>query len=445
MRHGLSRRDRLHGRVGVDETYIGGEGTVQQRGRGATHKALVVIGAQEDGRGIGRIRMARIPKATRNCLHGFIRETLEPGSVVRTDGLLAYRGLEAEGYAHEVSVVGGWGDDAAVRLLPRVHRVASLLKRWLVGTRQGAVSPEHLGYYLDEFTFRFNRRRSASRGRLFYRLIQQAVQVVPGSLPIHRRRQPPPQALVVGGVKWITRRYFHGMGTGLMAKSTQNGRVSTPQDLPGNGQHLRKYHETKLGIIYHGDSGLLFERHVTPASVDLIMTSPPFGLVRKKTYGNVDAHKYLAWFKPFAKAFHRALKPSGSLVIDIGGAWIPGQPTRSLYHYELLIMLCRECGFHLAQDFFWWNPARLPTPAEWVTVRRIRVKDAVNCIWWLSKTPWPRASNRRVLVPYSERIVVLYRNVIVARKRPPGRCISTKPQEGGRQDCHWEAISALAA
>lgn len=90
----------------------------------------------------------------------------------------------------------------------------------------------------------------------------------------------------------------------------------------------------------------------------------------------------MEWFKPFGKVFHSALKPSGSLVIDIGGSWISGQPTRSLYHYELLIMLCREFGFHLAQEFFWWNPARLPTPAEWVTVRRIRVKDAVNCIWY---------------------------------------------------------------
>ena len=129
-----------------------------------------------------------------------------------------------------------------------------------------------------------------------------------------------------------------------MAKSTQDSTLSTPQDVPGSGQHLRKYHETKSGIIYHGDSRLLFERHVTPASVNLIMTSPPFGLVRKKTYGNVDAHEYLAWFKPFGKAFHQALKPSGSLVIDIGGAWIPGQPTRSLYHYSCLSCCVGNAG-----------------------------------------------------------------------------------------------------
>jgi len=199
-----------------------------------------------------------------------------------------------------------------------------------------------------------------------------------------------------------------------------------PQDVPGTGQTLRKYYETRKGIIYHGDSRLLFEKHVAPLSVDLILTSPPFGLVRKKSYGNVDAHEYLDWFRPFGEAFFRALKPSGSLVIDIGGAWNPGKPTRSLYHYELLIMLCRECGFHLAQDFFWWNPAKLPTPAEWVTVRRIRVKDAVNCIWWLSKTAWPKASKRRVLVPYSESMKDLLKNGYQAKLRPSGHDISGK-------------------
>ena len=108
------------------------------------------------------------------------------------------------------------------------------------------------------------------------------------------------------------------------------------------------------------------------------------------------------------------------------GAWVPGQPTRSLYHYELLIMLCRECGFHLAQEFFWWNPAKLPTPAEWVTVRRIRVKDAVNCVWWLSPTPWPRASNRRTMTPYSKAMKDLLKNGYRAKLRPSGHDISEK-------------------
>lgn len=182
------------------------------------------------------------------------------------------------------------------------------------------------------------------------------------------------------------------------------------------------------GSIFCGDS-LQFLRNqeaVQPGSVNLIMTSPPFGLVRQKEYGNVDADQYLEWFRPFAEAFYRVLAENGSLVIDIGGAWIPGQPTRSLYHYELLIMLCREYKFHLAQEFYWWNPSKLPTPAEWVTVRRVRVKDAVNCVWWLSKTPWPKASNTRVLQPYSESMMELLRNGYKAKLRPSGHDISTK-------------------
>ncbi|MXW77852.1 MAG: site-specific DNA-methyltransferase, partial [Gemmatimonadetes bacterium] len=150
---------------------------------------------------------------------------------------------------------------------------------------------------------------------------------------------------------------------------------------------MERFHKTDLGEIYLGDA-LDLMVDIEDKSVNLIMTSPPFGLVRKKDYGNVDADQYLDWFRPFAKEFIRILKDNGSLVIDIGGAWIPGQPTRSLYHYELLIMLCREFDFHLAQEFFWWNPSKLPTPAEWVNIRRVRVKDAVNCVWWLSPTPW---------------------------------------------------------
>jgi len=165
---------------------------------------------------------------------------------------------------------------------------------------------------------------------------------------------------------------------------------------------------------------------IKEGSVDLIMTSPPFGLVRKKDYGNEDADKYLDWFRPFAEHFRRILKDSGSLVIDIGGAWNPGLPTRSLYHFKLLIMLCEEYGFHLAQEFYWWNPSKLPTPAEWVTVRRIRVKDAVNCVWWLSPSPYPKASNRRVLQPYSPSMLQLLEHGYKPKKRPSGHDISDK-------------------
>jgi site-specific DNA-methyltransferase (cytosine-N4-specific) len=175
-----------------------------------------------------------------------------------------------------------------------------------------------------------------------------------------------------------------------------------------------------------GDSLQLLKENIDPQSIDLIVTSPPFGLVRKKDYGNVDAGQYVEWFRPFGEAFRHVLKPNGSLIIDIGGAWNPGLPTRSLYHYELLLMLCRDVGFHLAQEFFWWSPSKLPTPAEWVTIRRIRVKDAVDFVWWLSPTPWPRASNRRVLCPYSDAMKGLLKNGYRAKTRPSGHEISEK-------------------
>ena len=188
---------------------------------------------------------------------------------------------------------------------------------------------------------------------------------------------------------------------------------------------MSNFFKTEFGRMYLGDA-LELMSVMEDHSVDLIMTSPPFGLVRKKDYGNVDADQYLDWFRPFAKEFRRVLKNSGSMVIDIGGSWIPGQPTRSLYHYELLIMLCKEFEFHLAQEFFWWNPSKLPTPAEWVNIRRIRVKDAIDCIWWLSPTPWPKASNRRVLVPYSDSMKGLLKNGYNAKLRPSGHDISAK-------------------
>ena len=167
-------RDRLKGTVEVDETYWGGdeEGLV---GRLIEGKALIIVAAEEDGKGIGRIRLHRIPDITKGSLHGFIKRAIESGSTVRTDGLNAYRGME--GYVHDRHVQRHQPEGK--HLLPRVHRVVSLLKRWLLGTHQGAIGHEHLDDYLDEFTFRFNRRKSASRGKLFYRLAQHAVQIPP--------------------------------------------------------------------------------------------------------------------------------------------------------------------------------------------------------------------------------------------------------------------------
>lgn len=189
---------------------------------------------------------------------------------------------------------------------------------------------------------------------------------------------------------------------------------------------LIEAHKTSKGKIFQGNS-LEYLHHVAkPESVNLIMTSPPFGLVRKKSYGNEDAAGYCEWFRPFAEGFHRVLKSDGSLVIDIGGAWKSGTPTRSLYHFKLLVMLCEEYGFHLAQEHYWWNPAKLPSPAEWVNVRRVRVKDAVNCVWWLSKAPFPKASNKRVLAPYSDSMKGLLKNGYAAKLRPSGHDISDK-------------------
>jgi transposase-like protein len=188
-------RERLSGSVEADETYLGGleEGV---RGRQTESKALVVVAAEEDGKGIGRIRMRRIPDASARSLVGFVEESVEPGSVVHTDGWLGYEPLQASGYLHQVTFLRGQQQSPS-ELLPRVHRVISLLKRWLLGTHQGAIGHDHLDDYLDEFTFRFNRRRSASRGKLFYRLAQQAVRVDPAPFATLVKPQP----IAFSGVK----------------------------------------------------------------------------------------------------------------------------------------------------------------------------------------------------------------------------------------------------
>jgi len=170
-------RDLLTGRVEVDESYVGGE-EAGLPGRLNLEKALIVVAAQADGPGIGRIRMRQIIDASAESLVPFVQDSVAPGSLIHTDGWRGYLPLESKGYDHEVTVVSGKKKPPS-ELMPRVHLVISLLKRWLMGTHQGAVSQKHLDYYLDEFTFRFNRRRSKSRGKLFYRLAQQAVAVDP--------------------------------------------------------------------------------------------------------------------------------------------------------------------------------------------------------------------------------------------------------------------------
>jgi transposase-like protein len=173
-------RELLSGRVEVDECYIGAP-EEEMQGRGAADKALVVVAVEADGSRIGRIRFRQIANASATSLNRFLRESVEPGSIVHTDGWRGYRKVRLLGYEHEVTVLKGRKEKAS-ELLPHVHLVISLLKRWLMGTHQGAVSHKHLDYYLDEFTFRFNRRKSANRGKLFYRLVQQAVASEPVTL-----------------------------------------------------------------------------------------------------------------------------------------------------------------------------------------------------------------------------------------------------------------------
>lgn len=181
-------------------------------------------------------------------------------------------------------------------------------------------------------------------------------------------------------------------------------------------------YSTRLGDAYLGDSLALLQ--ALPAdSIDVVLTSPPYALHFKKEYGNADKADYVAWFSRFGREILRVLKPEGSFVLNIGGSYNPGVPTRSLYHFRLLIELVESVGFHLAQECFWYNPAKMPMPAEWVTVRRIRVRDSVEYVWWLSKTPWPKANNRHVLKPYSQDMHRLSRKGVRAAVRPSGHQI----------------------
>lgn len=208
----------------------------------------------------------------------------------------------------------------------------------------------------------------------------------------------------------------------------------------------KPYYSTSYGHAYLGDS-LELMASLPDDSISLILTSPPFALRRKKNYGNVDAENYVEWFRPFAREAMRILKRDGSFVIEIGGAWMPKSPTRSLYQYELLIDLTKTVEFHLAQEFFWFNPAKMPGPAQWVTVERIRCTDAVNSIWWLAKTQQPKADNRRVLAPYSDSMKRLLMNGYNMGSRPSGHVVSSKWQkdQGGAIPKNLLSISNTAS
>jgi len=182
------------------------------------------------------------------------------------------------------------------------------------------------------------------------------------------------------------------------------------------------YFTSKFGAAYLGDSLEMLQKLPT-GSFNLVVTSPPYALHFKKAYGNEHKDHYVEWFLPFAREIHRVLAEDGSFVLNIGGSYNKGTPTRSIYHFKLLVALVEEIGFHLAQECFWYNPAKMPVPAEWVTVRRVRIRDSVEYVWWLSKTPHPKASNLNVLKEYSEDMIRLNRNGVRGTVRPSGHVI----------------------
>ncbi len=176
-------------------------------------------------------------------------------------------------------------------------------------------------------------------------------------------------------------------------------------DLPSD----RQVYRTPRGLQLCGDSAELLG-HLPDQSVDLVMTSPPFALLRQKAYGNKEQDQYVEWLGRFGEAAYRVLKDSGSFVLDLGGAYKRGKPVRSLYNYRVLLDFCDRLGYELAEEFFWFNPSKLPSPIEWVNKRKIRAKDSVNTVWWFSRTAEPKADVTRVLVPYSERMKALLKN-----------------------------------
>jgi DNA modification methylase len=183
---------------------------------------------------------------------------------------------------------------------------------------------------------------------------------------------------------------------------------------------------TTYGAAYCGDS-LDLLADLPDCSINLVLTSPPFALQRQKAYGNRDQSEYVEWLAQFARQVRRVLKDDGSFILDLGGAYEKGVPTRSLYNFRVLIKLCDEVGFFFAEDFYWFNPSKLPSPIEWVNKRKVRAKDAVNTVWWLSKSEWPKANITKVLVPYSTRMKKLLEDpdsFYTPKVRPSGHDIA---------------------
>ena len=183
---------------------------------------------------------------------------------------------------------------------------------------------------------------------------------------------------------------------------------------------------TALGLQVCADSRVILEA-LPRESVDLIVTSPPFTLLRQKSYGSKAQADYVAWLVEFGKTAFPVLKSTGSFVIDLGGAYQRGRPVRSLHNFRVLLEYCDTVGYELAEEFFWHNPAKLPSPIEWVNKRKVRAKDSVNTVWWFSKTDEPKADVCQVLVPYSERMKTLLKDpaaFYTPKERPSGHDIA---------------------
>ena len=197
--------------------------------------------------------------------------------------------------------------------------------------------------------------------------------------------------------------------------------------------NLSPYYITNFGVAYLNNA-LEVLKALPDNCVNAVITSPPYALHFQKEYGNAEKANYIEWFSPFAAEIFRILAPDGSFILNIGGSYNKGTPTRSLYHFKLLITLVEQFGFHLAQECFWFNPAKMPMPAEWVTVRRVRIRDSVEYVWWLSKTAWPKANNRSVLKEYSKDMQRLNGKGLTATTRPSGHNINpsfSEVQAGG--------------
>lgn len=198
----------------------------------------------------------------------------------------------------------------------------------------------------------------------------------------------------------------------------KSGRLIAPPSLA----HHQPCYTTSRGAAYCGDSLKLLAT-LGDDSINLVVTSPPFPLQRKKEYGNIDQSEYVDWLTEFARLVRRKLTKDGSFVLDLGGAYEKGVPIRSLYNFRVLIRFCDDLGFYLPEEIYWYNPSKLPGPTEWVNKRKIRVKDSVNTVWWLSKSKWPKADVSRVLTEYSDRMKKLLQD--------PGRFYTPKMRPSG--------------